>query len=381
MEMMDWAPAPGTCDIIFSLPDGDTVHAHQRVLAIASPVFEAEFGCSEASDLRTVEVRDVDSTAFRRLVDFINKFIYKSGTLDCSSMDSSDYWSLLHVAHLFLVPVLIEFCIDKLSEIYKTRVGLMAKVKRASQVFVKETSQEIVLALAGLEEVAIKRNLQKFNAEVLIILRENEVLDLAEVMDQKLKLSGDDHTEVTFSLPDGGTVTSNKLVLANASPVFNMQFYGSLASDNNKRTVEVRDVDSTAFRRLVDFINNSMDWDTLDNCKLNSMDSMDTMEYWKLNYVAHMFLVPALIDHCNLQLSDIYRDVARAGVMAQINISSQVFIKETAREIALAGLDGAAIRDKLETFMTSESWIALQDSVMTDLAETMDQKMKLSEMC
>ena len=128
-------------------------------------------------------------------------------------------------------------------------------------------------------------------------------------------------------------------------------------------------MDSTAFRRLVDFINNSVDWD------------MDTLEYWKLNYVAHMFLVPALIDHCNAQLSDIYRDVARAGVMTQINISSQVFIRETAQEIALAGVDGAAIRDKLETFMTSESWISLQDSVMTDLAETMDQKMKLSEMC
>ena len=140
-------------------------------------------------------------------------------------------------------------------------------------------------------------------------------------------------------------------------------------------------MDSTAFRRLVDFINNSMDWDTLEYWKLNSMDSMDTMEYWKLNYVAHMFLVPALIDYCNAQLSDIYRDVARAGVMAQINISSQVFIKETSREIALAGVDGAAIRDKLETFMTSESWISLQDSVVTDLAETMDQKMKLSEMC
>ena len=59
----------------------------------------------------TLDIKDVDSNAFRRLLDFI----YNSGPLDWD-MDSIECWILLHAAHMYLVPGLIEHCNDKLSE-------------------------------------------------------------------------------------------------------------------------------------------------------------------------------------------------------------------------------------------------------------------------
>merc|ERR550539_1550887 len=70
------------------------------------------------------------------------------------------------------------------------------------------------------------------------------------------------------------------------------QFYGLLAADYTE-SVEIKDVDSAAFRRLLDFIYNSgaLDWD------------MDPLEFWNLLHAAHMYLVPGLIQHCNEQLA------------------------------------------------------------------------------
>ena len=89
--------------------------------------------------------------------------------------------------------------------------------------------------------------------------------------------SSDSYTDITFKLPDGGTVAAHRLILAIASPFFEAQFYGLLASDHNG-TIEIKDVDSNAFRRLLDFIYNSgpLDWD------------MDSIEYWNLLHAAHM---------------------------------------------------------------------------------------------
>ena len=76
---------------------------------------------------------------------------------------------------------------------------------------------------------------------------------------------------------------AHRLILAIASPFFEAQFFGLLAGDHND-TDEVKDVDSDAFRRLLDFIYNSgpVDWD------------MDSIEYWNLLHAAHMYLVPGL---------------------------------------------------------------------------------------
>ena len=65
------------------------------------------------------------------------------------------------------------------------------------------------------------------------------------------------YTDITFKLPDGSLVSGHKLILAIASPFFEAQFYGLLASDCQNNTIDIQDVDSQSFRRLLDFIYNS----------------------------------------------------------------------------------------------------------------------------
>ena len=56
-------------DVTFILPDGSQLKAHKFVLAVASPVFEAQFfgplAESSNDNPMTVHIKDVDSTAFR----------------------------------------------------------------------------------------------------------------------------------------------------------------------------------------------------------------------------------------------------------------------------------------------------------------------------
>ena len=56
-------------------------------------------------------------------------------------MDSIEYWNLLHAAHMYLVPGLIDHCNDKLSEFMTTlndNDELIAHVNRASQLYIYE---------------------------------------------------------------------------------------------------------------------------------------------------------------------------------------------------------------------------------------------------
>ena len=59
-------------------------------------------------------------------------------------------------------------------------------------------------------------------------------------------------------------------------------FCGPLADKNHNGMVEIRGVDSDAFRRLLDFIYNSgpMDWDT------------DNIDYFNLLDAANMYIIP-----------------------------------------------------------------------------------------
>ena len=43
--------------------------------------------------------------------------------------------------------------------------------------------------------------------------------------------------DITFKLPDGGTVFGHRLILAIASPYFEAQFFGLLASDHSDTIV------------------------------------------------------------------------------------------------------------------------------------------------
>ena len=177
--------------------------------------------------------------------------------------------------------------------------------------------------------------------------------------------SSDSYTDITFKLPDGGTVPAHKLILAIASPFFEAQFYGLLASDHNG-SVEIKDVDSSAFRRLLDFIYNSgpMDWD------------MDSIEYWNLLHAAHMYLVPGLIEHCNDKLSDFMTSLEdNEELIAHVNRATQLYIYE---DIARAGV--FAIKDKLQEIMTSEAWLTLQENVVMELVEDIDLKVTEGEL-
>ena len=177
--------------------------------------------------------------------------------------------------------------------------------------------------------------------------------------------AADSYTDISFKLPDGGTVPAHRLILAIASPFFEAQFYGLLASDHNG-TVEIKDVDSNAFKRLLDFIYNSgpMDWD------------MDSIEYWNLLHAAHMYLVPGLIDHCNDRLAEFMTSLEdNDELIAHVNRASQLYIYE---DIARAGV--MAIKDKLQEIMNSESWLTLQENVVMDLVEDVNLKVTEGEL-
>ena len=177
--------------------------------------------------------------------------------------------------------------------------------------------------------------------------------------------SYDSYTDITFKLPDGSTVPAHKLILAVASPFFEAQFYGLLASDHNN-SLEIKDVDSNAFRRLLDFIYNSgpLDWD------------MDSIEYWNLLHAAHMYLVPGLITHCNDKLSDFMSSLEdNDELVAHVNRASQLYIYE---DIAKAGV--LAIKDKLQEIIPTAAWMTLQDNVVMELVDDVDLKVTEGEL-
>ena len=170
------------------------------------------------------------------------------------------------------------------------------------------------------------------------------------------------YSDISLVLPDGASFPAHKLILAIASPVFGAQFLGPLASDNNG-SVEIRDVDSTAFRRLLDFIYNSgpLDWD---------MES--TMEYWDLLLVAHKYLVYGLMEHCKNKLSDIMASLDdNDELIAHVNISCQLY---TCEDIAKAGVK--AIKEKLQEIIVSEAWLTLPENIIMDLVDDAHLKVR-----
>ena len=177
--------------------------------------------------------------------------------------------------------------------------------------------------------------------------------------------AADSYTDITFKLPDGGTVPAHKLILAIASPFFEAQFYGLLASDHNG-TVDIKDVDSQAFRRLLDFIYNSgpLDWD------------MDSIEYWNLLHAAHMYLVPGLIEHCNDKLSQFMTSLEdNDELIAHVNRASQLSIYE---DISKAGI--IAIKERLSLIIHRDSWSTLQENVVLELVGDINLKVTEGEL-
>jgi len=174
--------------------------------------------------------------------------------------------------------------------------------------------------------------------------------------------SSDSYTDIVFKLPDGSTVSGHRLILAIASPFFEAQFYGLLASDHTG-TIVIRDVDGNAFRRLLDFIYNSgpLNWD------------MDSIEYWNLLHAANMYLVPGLIEYCNRKLSELMTTLDdNDELIAHVNRASQLYIYEG---IANAGV--LTIKDRLREILPSVSWHTLQENVILEVVE--DTNLKVTE--
>ena len=105
----------------------------------------------------------------------------------------------------------------------------------------------------------------------------------------------DAFADVTFILPDRSQLKAHKFVLAMASPVFEAQFFGPLADSSNNNPVTIKDVDSTAFRRLIDCIYKSSTkfLETEINTKEHFQD------YWLLLQAAHMYLVSNVMSDVN----------------------------------------------------------------------------------
>ena len=196
-------PSDSHTDITFTLPDGGAVCAHKLILSIASPYFESMFYGLLATGLTCVEIKDVDSNAFRRLLDFI----YNSGPLDWD-MDSIEYWNLLHAAHMYLVPGLIEHCNDKLSDFMTSledNDDLVAHVNKASQLSIYED-----ISKAGI--IAIKERLSSIiHRDAWLTLQENVVLEL--VSDVNLKVTEGELFEGMVKWCRANTKTENEAVI------------------------------------------------------------------------------------------------------------------------------------------------------------------------
>ena len=176
-------------DVTFKLPDGGEVGGHKIVLAVASPVFEAQFyGPMAADNTDVVTVRDVEPGAFRMLLDCI----YNSGIPDAWDLTCEEYWDLLYAAHMYLLPKLMKDCEAKLEEyIESLSVSLntnFRKVieycKRAHELSLSETLARKSLSIIKTELPMFFLNdpesLNMLDVEIMKELIQNLSVDLTE---------------------------------------------------------------------------------------------------------------------------------------------------------------------------------------------------------
>ena len=97
-------------DVTFNLQDGSQLKAHKVILALASPVFEAQlFGALAQKGVDEINITDVDSDSFQRVIQFVYlaEDVVKYGYEDANI---EDYWRVLEAAHLYILPDLIDLC-------------------------------------------------------------------------------------------------------------------------------------------------------------------------------------------------------------------------------------------------------------------------------
>jgi len=170
------------------------------------------------------------------------------------------------------------------------------------------------------------------------------------------------YTDTTFKLKDGSLVSCHKLILAIASPYFESRFYGLLAGEYED-TQAIQDVDSNAFRRVLDFIYDSeaQEW------------NMEAHEYWDLLHAANMYLIPGLDEHCTNKIKDFLKTINDLDeLVVHVNKASQF---EYSKEIYLSGIE--SIKDRIKTLVKQDTWGKVQRNVVFDILK--DDKLKITE--
>ena len=194
-------------------------------------------------------------------------------------------------------------------------------------------------------------------------------LDMTTLISRLHRSPGDQHHDVRFQLPDGSEVGGHKLVLAVASPVFESQFYGPMALENTD-VVTVREVDSKAFRLLLECVYNS-----------GPVESWDLApeEYWDLFNAAHLYIVPVLMMHCEVKLSE-YAETLKNDVSKLIEFINKAETLSISEKLSNIGLD--LIKKDLHRYYKndSESMNKLGLNAMKGLVKDLFLKMTEGEM-
>ena len=194
-------------------------------------------------------------------------------------------------------------------------------------------------------------------------------LDMTTLISRLHRSPGDQHHDVSFRLPDGSEVGGHKLVLAVASPVFESQFYGPMAAENTD-VVTVKEVDSKAFRLLLECVYNS-----------GPVESWDLTpdDYWNLFNAAHLYIVPVLMMHCEVKLSE-YAETLKNDVSKLIEFINKAETLSISEKLSNIGLD--LIKKDLHRYYKndSESMNKLGLNAMKGLVKDLFLKMTEGEM-
>ena len=115
------------------------------------------------------------------------------------------------------------------------------------------------------------------------------------------------YTDVTFALADESEVSAHKIILAWASPVFEMELFGLPWNESSSDKIKVTD-DRGLFRSLIHYIYSP---DTLD------LSSFSDMELWDMLYLANKYLIRKLTDMLEELLMARIKDMSYKPLLLQ----------------------------------------------------------------
>ena len=166
----------------------------------------------------------------------------------------------------------------------------------------------------------------------------------------------DASTDVTFQLPNGSEVNAHKIILGVSSEVFYSQFFGPLA-DKSVETVKVEDnIESDAFRRMIESIYNS-----------GNVPDLETNEYMDLLEAANFYLLRDVIDECNKRLCEHVKSLEIQELIDGTHMLSKLSIHDQVYESCRG-----AILSKLSRVFKKEKWDCISVKVQNKLLEDIE---------